>query len=95
MVSFQETGILELDLLLNSYELFATAGKMTIYKLKQVKVITVQPRIEIDALFEVLEQIQSVQVRMQHIVLIYECNLSVWNIYSEVENKLSDLKVVT
>jgi heterodisulfide reductase subunit B len=32
---------------------------------------------------------------MQHIVLVYECNLSVWNIYSEVENKLSDLKVVT
>ena len=68
---------------------------MTIYKLKQVKVITMQPRIEIDALFEVLEQIQEVPFRMQHIVLVYECNLSVWNIYSEVENKLSDLKVVT
>jgi heterodisulfide reductase subunit B len=68
---------------------------MTIYKLKQVKVITVEPKSEIDALFEVLEKIAQVPFRMQHIVLVYECNLSVWNIYSEVENKLSDLKVVT
>ena len=68
---------------------------MTIYKLKEVKVITVEPKSEIEALFEVLEKIEEIQFRMQHIVLVYECNLSVWNIYSEVENKLSDLKVVT
>jgi heterodisulfide reductase subunit B len=68
---------------------------MTIYKLKQVKVITVEPKSEIEALFEVLEKIEEIQFRMQHIVLVYECNLSVWNIYSEVNNKLSDLKVVT
>ena len=68
---------------------------MTIYKLKEVKVITMEPKSEIEALFEVLEKIEEIQFRMQHIVLVYECNLSVWNIYSEVENKLSDLKVVT
>ena len=68
---------------------------MTIYKLKEVKVITVEPKSEIEALFEVLEKIEEIQFRMQHIVLVYECNLSVWNIYSEVNNKLSDLKVVT
>ena len=91
----QETAIPELDLVSSDYERFSTAGKMTIYKLKEVKVITVEPTTAIGALLDILTEIEVVPKRMQHIVLIYECNLSLCNIYKEVANKLQDFKVVT
>ena len=69
-------------------EPFTTVGKMTLYKLPEVKVVTWAATQPVEELLDMLTEVKVVTCRSQSIVLVYACNLSVWNIYHEVENKL-------
>ena len=89
----QVTGIPEVDLVSHG-DRFSTLGKMTLYKLKEVKVVTWEATKPLEELLDILTEVEAVSFRMQNLVLIYECNLSVWNIYHQVENYLKDIKVV-
>ena len=93
MLSFQVTGIHEVDIALHG-DRFSTLAKMTLYKLKKVQVVTWEPTKQVEELLEMLDEVAVVTPRSQNIVLIYECNLSVSNIYHVIENFFKDFKVV-
>ena len=89
----QVTGIPEVDLVSNG-DHFSNLGKMSLYKLKEVQVVTWEATKPLEELLEQLDEVQVVTSRTQNIVLIYECNLSVQNIYHQVEVYLKGFKVV-
>ena len=67
---------------------------MTLYKLPEVKVVTWEATKPVEEPLDMLTEVKVVIRRSQNTVLVYECNLSVWNIYREVGNKLKHFKVV-